>query len=83
MKNVTIYTTSACIYCKMTKEFFAEHNITYTEKNVATDQAAAQEMIDKSGQMGVPVTLISEDGKDEIIVGFDEERLAASLVPAA
>ena len=83
MKNVTVYTTSACIYCKMTKEFFAEHNIEYTEKNVATDQAAAQEMIDKSGQMGVPVTLISGDGKDEIIVGFDEERLTASLVASA
>ncbi|MDO8511868.1 MAG: glutaredoxin family protein [bacterium] len=83
MKNVTIYTTSACIYCKMTKEFFTEHNIEYTEKNVATDQAAAQEMIDKSGQMGVPVTLISGDGKDEVIVGFDEERLTVSLVATA
>lgn len=83
MKNVTIYTTSACIYCKMTKEFFAEHNIVYTEKNVATDQAAAQEMIDKSGQMGVPVTIISGDGKDEVVVGFDEERLSASLVATA
>jgi len=83
MKNVTIYTTSACIYCKMTKEFFAEHNIEYTEKNVATDQAAAQEMIDKSGQMGVPVTIISVDGKDEVVVGFDEERLTASLVTTA
>lgn len=67
----------------MTKEFFAEHNIEYTEKNVATDQAAAQEMIDKSGQMGVPVTIISGDGKDEVIVGFDEERLTASLVATA
>ena len=83
MKNVTIYTTSACVYCKMTKEFFAEHNIAYTEKDVATDQAAAQEMIDKSGQMGVPVTIISDNGNDEVIVGFDEERLTAALVAAA
>ena len=79
MKNVTIYTTSACVYCKMTKEFLAEKNVAYTEKNVATDQAAAQEMIDKSGQMGVPVTIISDDGKEDIIVGFDEERLTSSL----
>lgn len=83
MKNVTIYTTSACVYCKMTKEFFAEHNIAYTEKNVATDQAAAQEMVDKSGQMGVPVTIISDNGKDEVVVGFDEDRLSTLLVPAA
>jgi glutaredoxin len=67
----------------MTKEFFAEHNITYTEQNVATDQSSAQEMINKSGQMGVPVTIISEDGKDELVVGFDEERLSALLVVTA
>ena len=79
MKNVTIYTTSACVYCKMTKEFFAQKNVAYTEKDVATDQIAAQEMIDKSGQMGVPVTIISEEGKEEIIVGFDEERLTSVL----
>lgn len=80
MKNVTIYTTSSCVYCKMTKEFFAKHGISYTERNVATDQAAAQEMIDKSGQMGVPVTVITGDGKDQIIVGFDEDMLTTSLV---
>jgi glutaredoxin len=68
----------------MTKEFFAKNNIVHTEKNVATDQAAAQEMIDKSGQMGVPVTIISDDGgKEEIIIGFDEERLSAALLPVA
>lgn len=81
MKQVTIYTTSACIYCKMTKEFFAEKGIAFSEKDVATDQNAAQEMIDKSGQMGVPVTVIvNEAGNEEVIVGFDEERLTASLV---
>jgi len=63
----------------MTKEFFAQKNVAYTEKDVATDQIAAQEMIDKSGQMGVPVTIISEEGKEEIIVGFDEERLTSVL----
>jgi len=82
MKNVTIYTTSSCVYCKMTKEFLAQKNVAYTEKNVATDQVAAQEMIDKSGQMGVPVTIISDDGKEDIIVGFDEERLTSSLITA-
>jgi glutaredoxin-like YruB-family protein len=79
MKNVTIYTTSACVYCKMTKEFLEQKNVVYTEKNVATDQVAAQEMIDKSGQMGVPVTIVSDEGKEEIIVGFDEEQLTSIL----
>jgi len=79
MKNVTIYTTSACVYCRMTKEFLDQKNIVYTEKNVATDQAAAQEMIDKSGQMGVPVTIVSDEGKEEMIIGFDEEQLRSIL----
>lgn len=79
MKNVTMYTTPTCAYCKMTKEFFNEHGIAYAEKDVSQDQSAAQEMIEKSGQMGVPVTVISDGGNDEIIVGFDRARLSAAL----
>lgn len=75
MKNVIIYTTPSCVYCKMTKEFFKENNVEYAEKNVATDAVAREEMIKKSGQMGVPVTDI--DG--ELIVGFDKERLSGLL----
>jgi len=56
-----------------------QKGVAYTEKSVATDQIAAQEMIDKSGQMGVPVTIISDEGKEEIVVGFDEERLTSIL----
>ncbi|MBI2035814.1 MAG: glutathione S-transferase N-terminal domain-containing protein [Candidatus Liptonbacteria bacterium] len=75
MLKVTIYTTPTCVYCKMTKEFFGEHNIQYAEKNVVQDEEARNEMVTKSGQMGVPV--IDIDG--EIIVGFDEERLGELL----
>lgn len=75
MANVTIYTTPTCVYCKMTKEFFKEHNVQYTEKDVAGDAAAREEMIQKSGQMGVPV--IDIDG--ELVVGFDKERLSELL----
>ncbi|QQG46329.1 MAG: NrdH-redoxin [Candidatus Niyogibacteria bacterium] len=75
MKNVTIYTTPSCVYCKMTKAFFKENNIEYSEKDVASDAAAREEMIKKSGQMGVPVTDI--DG--ELTVGFDKERLSGLL----
>ncbi len=69
-KTVTIYTTPTCHFCQMSKEYFKEHNVTYTEHNVATDMEKRQEMIEKSGQMGVPVVFIGE----EMIVGFDKRR---------
>lgn len=72
MKNITVYTTPTCVYCKMTKEFFKEHNVSYEEKDVSVDAKARDAMIDKSNQMGVPV--IDVDGT--IIVGFDKERLS-------
>lgn len=75
MAKVTIYTTPTCVYCKMTKAFFKENNIQYEEKDVSTDRAAADEMIQKSGQMGVPV--IDIDG--QILVGFDKEGLSRLL----
>jgi glutaredoxin-like YruB-family protein len=75
MKNVTIYSTPSCTYCNLAKEFFKSNKIAYTEHNVATDLPKRKEMIEKTGQMGVPV--IEVDG--EIIVGFDEERLKQSL----
>jgi len=79
MKNVVIYTTPTCSFCKMTKEFFKENKVDYTEYDVAADQQKAQEMIDKSGQMGVPVIVISEGDKEEIVVGFDEAKLKGGL----
>ena len=75
MANVRIYTTPACVYCKMAKEFFAKNSVAYEEKNVAQDAAARDEMIQKSGQLGVPV--IDVDGK--IIVGFDQPELKETL----
>jgi len=59
----------------MAKDFFKENNVEFTDKNVAIDRASAEEMVQKSGQMGVPV--IDIDG--EIIVGFDEPRLRTLL----
>ncbi len=75
MANVQIYSTPTCVYCKHAKEYFTANNIAYTEHNVATDLDARKDMIEKSGQMGVPV--IDIDG--EITVGFDQERLAGLL----
>ena len=75
MATVTIYTTPTCVYCKMAKEYFKTNNVAYTEKDVATDAAARQEMMDRSGQMGVPVI----DINGELIVGFNKEKLAELL----
>lgn len=83
MANVTIYTTPTCGYCKATKEFFKEHNVEYSEIDVATDQDKAREMVEKSGQMGVPVIVVESEGKEELIVGFDQPKLTGALGLAA
>lgn len=80
MNTVTMYTTPTCGFCAMTKKFFKEHDVPYTEKDVSKEVAAAQEMIEKSGQMGVPVTVIADErGTETLVVGFDRPRLAATL----
>ncbi|OGG65011.1 NrdH-redoxin [Candidatus Kaiserbacteria bacterium RIFCSPLOWO2_02_FULL_55_12] len=78
-KNVTIYSTPTCHFCEMTKEYLKEKNIGYTEYDVAHDLEKRQEMIQKSGQMGVPVIFVGS----EMIIGFDKERLASTLGVAA
>jgi glutaredoxin 3 len=75
MKNITIYSTPTCHYCHLAKEYMKTHNIAYTEHNVAADLAKRQEMVDKSGQLGVPV--IDIDG--QIMVGFEEGEFAEAL----
>ncbi|MBI3983934.1 NrdH-redoxin [Candidatus Microgenomates bacterium] len=74
-KTVTIYSTPWCVYCHAAKEFFNEHKVAYQDKDVQADQVALQEMVQKSGQMGVPV--IDIDGS--LIVGFDRPRLTELL----
>ncbi len=69
--SVIIYSTPTCPWCHKAKEYFKEKNVDYTDYNVAEDQTKAEEMIQKSGQMGVPV--IEIDG--QIIVGFDKAKI--------
>ena len=69
--QVTIYSTPTCHFCHAAKEFFDANHVQYTDYNVATDLAKRKEMVEKSGQMGVPVITIDKN----LIVGFDEERL--------
>ena len=75
MANVIIYSTPTCVYCKMAKQFFSKNNVQYIEHNVATDMKAREEMVSKSGQLGVPV--IDVDG--QIFVGFDQDGLSKAL----
>ncbi len=72
---VTIYTTPSCGYCKVAKEFFRSSHVPFTEHNVAVDQRKAEEMVRKSGQMGVPV--IDVNGK--VIVGFNKPEIERAL----
>ena len=79
MKQVTIYSTPTCGYCKMAKDYFTENGVAYTEYNVSSDLEKRKEMIEKSGQMGVPVIYVDND----LTVGFDKPRLAGLLGLAA
>jgi glutaredoxin 3 len=74
-KHVTIYSTPTCHFCHMAKDFFTEKGIQFTDYNVAGDPVKRQEMIQLTGQLGVPVIVI--DGA--ISVGFDRNRLAQKL----
>ena len=75
MKDVTIYSTPTCHFCHMAKEFFKANNVAYTEHDVASDLDQRKIMIEKSGQMGVPVITIG----DELTVGFDQPKIAKLL----
>lgn len=75
MKTVSIYSSPTCHFCHLAKDFFTEHNIPFTDHDVATDPNAIKEAVEKSGQMGVPV--IDIDGN--IVVGFNESELKRLL----
>jgi len=75
MKKVIVYSTPTCPYCVLVKNFLKEHNIQFEAKDVATDEEAREEMIKKTGQMGVPVTSIDE----EVIIGFNERKIRELL----
>lgn len=74
-KKISVYSTPSCPYCHQLKDYLNEKNIKFVDYDVAADSAKAQEMIDKSGQMGVPVV----DVEGKIIVGFDKVALDKEL----
>lgn len=75
MKKVTIYSTPTCHFCSMAKEYFKANNVSYEEIDVASNAEKRKEMVDKSGQLGVPVI----DINGEIVIGFNKTKLARLL----
>jgi len=71
MPVVKIFFTPTCVYCETLKEYLKKHNIKFEDIDVSKDEAALNEMLEKSGQMGVPVVEIDS----EIIIGFDKKRI--------
>lgn len=74
-KAVTIYSTPTCHFCHAAKEFMTENKVEFTDNDVSTDAEKRQEMIEMTGQMGVPVIRIDDD----VIVGFDEAKVKELL----
>jgi glutaredoxin-like YruB-family protein len=72
---VTVYSTPTCTYCNLAKDYFRKNGVQFTDYNVAQDMAKADEMVKKSGQMGVPV--IDINGK--IIIGFNQPEIEKAL----
>ncbi len=75
MPNVKIYSTPSCPYCVRVKQFLKDNNIGFEDYDISADEIKANEMTERSGQMGVPV--IDIDGN--IIVGFDKEAISKAL----
>lgn len=73
--GVTVYSTQSCPWCARAKEFLKEHKVSFKNVDVGASQKAAEEMVKKSGQRGVPVI----DVNGTIIVGFDEDGLKKAL----
>ncbi|MEK7600919.1 MAG: glutaredoxin domain-containing protein [Patescibacteria group bacterium] len=73
--SVTIYSTPTCHFCHAAKDFFTANGVKFSDYNVGSDLEKRKEMIEKSGQMGVPVITVG----DQLVVGFDEEKLRELL----
>lgn len=79
-KNITIYSTATCGFCKMLRGYLNDKGVKYDVKMADEDQAIAKELYEKSGQLGVPFTIVTdEDGKEEGILGFDRKKIDMAL----
>lgn len=80
MSKITIYSTTTCGFCKMLKSYLQSKDISYEEKQADLNPKLAEELYEKSGQLGVPFTIIQkDDGSEEKILGFDRPKIDAVL----
>ncbi len=77
--KITTYSSPNCPYCTQLKDFLKEKKVEFEEVDLGQDPERAEELIKKSGQMGIPVTIIEKDSKEQIIIGFNREELAKAL----
>lgn len=75
MSKITVYSTPTCHFCHMAKDFFTANGVAFEDFDVSSDLAKRKEMVDKSGQMGVPVIVID----DKLIVGFNKPKIVELL----
>jgi glutaredoxin 3 len=75
MKHVVVYTTPSCTYCRQAKDFFQQHHVAFEEYDIAADSNKRQEMLDRSGQMTVPVITIGR----AVVIGFNRGKIKELL----
>jgi len=80
VKDITIYTTNTCVYCVMVKKWLGSKNISYNEVNLDVNPERAQEPVDLTGQLAVPVIVVTKaDDSKEVIVGYNLAKLAPAV----
>ena len=78
--EVTVYSTKACHWCKVLKNYLDEHKVEYKSVDVGEDQEEARKLVEKTKQMGVPQTkIVDDEGKEHFIIGFNEEKIKELL----
>jgi len=80
VKQVLVYSTSTCPYCDLLKNWLDEKKVSYEVVNLSENPARGQELIQKTGQMGVPVSIVSfDDDTEKVVIGFDQQQLTQIL----
>jgi len=79
-KNITIFTTNTCGYCVMVKKWLQAKGHSYEEVNLDSDPARQQEAFELSGQLSVPITIVTrQDDSQEVVVGYNLAKLAPAV----
>jgi glutaredoxin 3 len=78
-KSVIVYSTPTCPYCDQVKDYLKEKKISYQEIDLSKNPEKGEELVKKTGQMGVPVTIVSEGDEEEVIIGFDIDKISNAL----